>query len=104
MELASETMARAVELVVKYPKPSRLDITALALAEQERCPLVTGDLALRTAAEQEHIEIRGTLWICERLFREGVLAATEIEIAYQRMEAAGWRLPWDKVRQQQPST
>jgi hypothetical protein len=47
MELASETIARAAQLVSVYRQPSRLDITALALAEQESCPLLTGDMDLR---------------------------------------------------------
>ena len=47
MELASETVMRAVQLASVYRKPSRLDLTALALAEQEDCPLLTGDMALR---------------------------------------------------------
>ena len=52
------------------------------------------------AAEKERVEVRGTLWICEKLVRENVLAVSELETAYGRMKTAGRRLPWEKIRRQ----
>jgi predicted nucleic acid-binding protein len=100
MELASETVQRVVGLAGIYRKPSRLDLAALALAEQESCPLLTGDMELRVAAEKEGVEVRGTLWICERLVQENVMTVSQLEVAYQRMKTAKRRLPWDKVKDQ----
>jgi hypothetical protein len=44
---------------------SRNDILALALARQEKCPLLTGDRNLRDAAAAEQTEVHGTLWLME---------------------------------------
>ena len=100
MELEPETMQRAMQLASMYRRPSRLDLTALALAEQKRCPLLTGDKNLRRAAEAEGAEVRGTLWICERLVDEGVVTVERLGEAYQGMMESDRRLPWDKVERQ----
>ncbi len=98
--LTAQTMERTVELSARYARPSRLDLAALALAEQEGCPLVTGDRRLRQAADAEHVKVHGTLWIAARLFEEGVVTIFELRRAYARMRRAGRRLPWDLVAQQ----
>ncbi len=100
MELESKAVQRAVELAAVYRKPSRLDLTALVLAEQQICPLLTGDKNLRTAAETESVVVRGTLWICERLVVQGVITVDRLDEAYRRMKMAGRRLPWDSVDRQ----
>lgn len=97
IELSAPTMARVVELARRYPRPSRLDIAALAAAQQETCPLLTGDRRLRAAAVAEGVEVHGTLWVAERLVTDGVLAVSDLRRAFRRMEACGRRLPWDAV-------
>ena len=100
MELTSEGIQRTVELAVVYRKPSRLDLSALALAEQEQCPLLTGDKDLRSAAAAEGVDVRGTLWICERLVSEGFITIEKLDRAYQAMREGNRRLPWDEVNSQ----
>lgn len=89
-----------VELAKLYRKPSRLDLAALALAEQEGCPLLSGDRHLREAAEAERVEVHGTLWLAERLVRAKLVSLSELTRGYARMKDAGRRLPWDAVDQQ----
>ncbi len=100
--IALETSAveRTVALAARYRQPSRLDLAALALAEQEACPLVTGDRRLREAADHEGVEVHGTLWVAELLFSEGAGTVMQLRIAYARMRGAGRRLPWDAVEEQ----
>jgi predicted nucleic acid-binding protein len=62
-ELESDVMLHAMELTARYIKPSRNDCFALALAAQKQCPLLTGDQALRNAAENEAVMVQGTLWL-----------------------------------------
>lgn len=100
LELQAKAMQRAVELVDTYMRPSRLDLTALALAEQEQCALLTGDKNLRCVAETEGVVVRGTLWICERLVEEDVITARELEGAYRLMRESGRRLPKDEIEKQ----
>jgi len=88
---------RATVLASKYRRPNRNDLLALALAEQERCALLTGDRYLREAASAEGVEVHGTLWVTERLFDARLVSASRLETAYQRMRDEGRRLPWADV-------
>jgi len=96
--------APAIEEVMKlsrqYKQPSQNDLFALALAKQESCPLVTGDRRLREAANNEKIEVKGTLWLIGRMFEESILNRSEAKKAYDKMREAHRRLPWTQVTQQ----
>lgn len=98
-ELSPESMMYSFELRQKYAGTSMNDCFALALAKQEQCPLLTGDKALRKAAEKETILVQGTLWVVEQLVTHGVLSVEEAQAAYDKMEKAGRRLPWALARQ-----
>ncbi len=100
VQLTPETLQRVVRLASAHRKPSRLDLAALAAAEQEACPLLTGDRNLRAAATTEGVEVHGTLWVARRLVDAGVVSVSVLREAYAKMEAGGRRLPWDKVAAQ----
>ena len=100
VELSSDSLARVVQLAGKYSRPSRLDLTALAAAEQQRCPLLTGDRNLRNAAVAEGVEVHGTLWLADRFVSSGVVSLAQLREAYARMKVNGRRLPWAKVDEQ----
>jgi len=93
-ELSPESMAEVEALVNKYKQPSRYDCFALVLAKQQGCPLLTGDKNLRIAAEQEDVEVKGTLWIVETMITHQVITVQAARIAYERMKQKGRRLPW----------
>ena len=94
-ELESETMLHAMELTAKYAEPSRNDCFALALAAQRQCPLLTGDQALRSAAENEAVMVQGTLWLVKMLVKRRLISTEDARAAYQKMKNARRRLPWD---------
>lgn len=93
-ELTPESMAKAEQLAQKYKQPSRYDCFALVLAMQEACPLLTGDQNLRKAAEQEQIEVKGTLWLIEALVTQQIITIQIAREAYKAMKQTGRRLPW----------
>ncbi len=93
-ELTGETMVYAMQLIPRYSNASRNDCFALALAAQERCTLLTGDKALRNAAETESVLVRGTLWLVELMVRQRLINVEQAREAYQRMKESGRRLPW----------
>lgn len=99
-ELSSKSMAEAERLIQIYSQPSRYDCFALVLAKQKRCPLLTGDMRLRKAAETEQVEVKGTIWIVGELLSRKIITVKNAKIAYDKMKAKGRRLPWDKVKQQ----
>lgn len=100
VQLGDEAMDRVITLAGRYRKPSRLDLVALVAAEQEGCPLLTGDRNLRLAAEAEGIEVHGTLWLGERLVSAQVIAVEELRAAYTKMKASDRRLPWVDIEAQ----
>jgi hypothetical protein len=103
--LTGEGVAEAYRLKALCPgrdAPSQNDLFALMLARQEQCPLLTGDRRLRGAAARYHpeVDVRGTLWLVQRLKDEGLITAQEAAAAYGRMKDAGSRLPWKEVERQ----
>jgi len=53
--LTAESVKRTESLSFKYSRPSLMDHSALALAMQEKCPLLSGDKDLRIAAKSEGV-------------------------------------------------
>lgn len=100
MNVEAEFMQMADQWQDIYPGPTMNDLFAMALAKQERCPLLTGDRRLRKAAEDESIRVYGTLWLMERMHAEGIIQHKRAEQAYAQMQRQGRRLPWDDVKKQ----
>lgn len=106
LALTGDGVAEAVQLraiCTGRDAPSQNDLMALILAKQENAPLLTGDRRLRKLAEVHYgyIEIRGTIWLMERLVGEALITPTDAALAYDKMRRAGSRLPWttDVARQ-----
>lgn len=94
-EISPVSITTVFELNEKYGGPSIHDCFALALAKQERCPLLTGDRALKNAAEREAVVVMGTLWVVEQMVVHAILTKDEALQAYEDMRTNGSRLPWD---------
>lgn len=99
-ELDSVRVIRLTALVLRHPRPGRIDLATLALAEAEGCPLLTGDASLRAAALLENVQVHGTLWLVEQLVKVGGLTLAGAIGAYERMRQAGRRLPWTEIEKQ----
>ena len=102
LPLAPEGIAAALDLVARHQGSGTgtNDLLSLALAIQERCPLLSGDAKLRRVAEKEGHVVRGTLWLMQTMFDAGAVNLAKVEAAYARMKANGRRLPWDEVERQ----
>lgn len=96
----AEAVAEVEQLRQRYRRASVNDLFALVLARRLGCALLSGDRALREAAELERIEVRGTLWLIEALLQARLLTIDRAEAAYEAMRRDGSRLPWDEVRAQ----
>lgn len=102
LELDGETVEYAERLVQKYAVTGAgtNDLLTLALAWQEECPVLTGDPRLREAAENEKVEVHGTLWLVEQMVNAELIRPKRARQAYDSMRKAGRRLPWDEVEGQ----
>ena len=98
-EVSSESMMYAMQLTGIYTQASRNDCFALALAKQEQCPLLTGDMALRKAAEKEATIVKGTIWLVTQMVIQQQIDITQARIAYTKMQSNGRRLPWSKAEE-----
>ncbi len=93
--LTAKSVERVEALRIKYSRPSNMDRFALALAIQEKCPLLTGDKDLRAAAKGEGIEVHGTLWLVDELLRAKIINSKQARNSFDAMKARGSRLPWN---------
>jgi len=102
LELSPDGIIDVQALLSRYASEgvTRDDVFALALARQEDCPLLTGDRALRNAGEEEQLEVHGTLWLVEAMFKLDIVSGQTVRQAYEAMVADRRRLPWDEVEGQ----
>ena len=102
LELQEQAVKYADQLVRRHIAlgASINDLLALALAWQEKCPLLTGDARLRDVGKQESVEVHGTLWLVGQMVDARVIVARQTTAAYRKMQEAGRRLPWDEVEEQ----
>ncbi|MEN6621994.1 MAG: DUF3368 domain-containing protein [Smithella sp.] len=77
----------------KYTGPSTNDLFALLLAKRNGCPLITGDHALRKAADQEAVIVHGLLWLIDALVDSKIVTGTQAAEALESIIAAGSWLP-----------
>lgn len=77
LELTEIEFYLSFELITKHPQLSRYDALALSIAKTRDFILLTGDKRLRTAASEEGVQVRGTIWIFDELLRENVLTDSE---------------------------
>lgn len=94
-ELSPQSLQYAAGLIAHATGVSSNDCFALALAQQERCPLLTGDQRLRSVAEREGVVVMGTIWVVNQLVQHRYLSIRDAKDAYEHMLANGRRLPWE---------
>jgi predicted nucleic acid-binding protein len=92
--LPAAGVARVEMLSQLHKRPGRNDLFALALAEAEQCPLLTGDADLRIAAQSEQVEVKGTVWLMTEMVRQQRITFAVARAALRTMQVNGRRLPW----------
>jgi len=102
LELVPESIIRADAYIQENTvnRVSVNDCLALSLAKQENCTLLTGDSKLKQLAIVEGVTVRGTLWLVETMFNNGLITTIGAESAYQKMLDDGSRLPVKGIQKQ----
>ena len=73
-ELTSDELMLISELEQTVANKAKFnDCSVLYLAEKLKVPLISGDSALRAAAQKRGVTVRGTLWIFDTLIERGLL-------------------------------
>ena len=92
--LSGDILQYAQQLMAKYPRPSRNDCFALALAANLSLPLLTGDKHLRSATKREGVTVMGSLWLFVEIENHGLVTKESLTIALKKMKDGGRLLPW----------
>ena len=94
LNMRGDLVMQAVALRREFRQTSVDDLLALVLAEDLKCPLLTGDRALRHLARQRGNDVHGTIWIVRQLLEASLISVSKGEAAFESMRADGSRLPW----------
>jgi predicted nucleic acid-binding protein len=95
--LPGDQVAVAEKLAEKYRRPTRNDLFALVLAKAEKSVLLTGDGNLRKAAENEGVEVHGTLWLLDKMIERQAISRARAATALELMVEHGSRFPEHEV-------
>lgn len=85
VEITIDEFLLADEYGNRYKKLSVYDRIALAIAKCRKITLLTGDGALRKAAQKEAVDVIGTLGIMDRLWDLERITAVEYETCLRRL-------------------
>jgi predicted nucleic acid-binding protein len=96
-ELSGSQVEKVAEMAARYLRPSRLDLFALVQAKGEGAVLLTDDGDLRAAAENEGLQVHGTLWLLDQLVAQGVVSKERAVEGLKQMKKAGSWLPKEEV-------
>ncbi len=96
-ELTGEQVREVVELAERYIRPSRVDLFALVQAKEEGAILLTEDQNLRAAAEEEGLEVHGTLWLLDQMVKEERITPRQAAESLRKMLKSGRRFPSTEV-------
>jgi predicted nucleic acid-binding protein len=98
LQRVSFDVAQVMEVVAlreTYGGLSVADGSALVLARSRQAMLLTGDGALRRAAEDVGVSVHGTLWLLDELLVADLITFSAACRALSAMLASGARLPED---------
>lgn len=95
VEISTRDYLRLQEL--NLPGLSVSDRSALELAGARRACLLTGDGRLRKAAKSSDIEVRGILWVFDRLISSGLLSKAEACLRLAKLRESNQRLPQAEI-------
>ncbi len=100
VDLSIEEFFLAEQYGYSYKKLSVHDRVALSIAKNRRITLLTGDRALRKAAQCEGVPFIGTLGILDQLWNQQRITVDELKICLQRLlenNGGAVRLPESEI-------
>ena len=102
VDLTTEEFVLAERYGLVYRQLSRYDRIALAIARCRHIVLLTGDKALRKAAQTEGVSLIGTIGILDQLWEEGKISESEYKVCLERWlnhSTYGRRLPINELQE-----
>ena len=84
VEMTVDEFFFADQIATKCPKLSTYDRIALSIAKKRGITLLTGDNAMRKAAQQEAVYVIGSIGLLDRLYGEDMITAEEYRTCLER--------------------
>ena len=100
VEISIEEFFLAEQYGYNYKRLSVHDRVALAIAKSRHITLLTGDRALRKAAQCEGVPFIGTLGILDQLWNQQLITDDELKLCLQRLlenNGGAVRLPESEI-------
>ena len=100
VEITIDEFYLAEEYGVIYKRLSVYDRIALAIAKCRKITLLTGDGALRKAANKEDVTVLGTLGILDQLWNQSKMSGDEYEMCLRKLlnkNGGAVRLPENEI-------
>ncbi|MBO4446133.1 MAG: hypothetical protein IK036_02555 [Clostridia bacterium] len=98
VDITTEEFYYAAELGEKYVKLSVYDRIALSIAKNREIVLLTGDGALRKAAESENVSVLGTIGLLDELYENRLISTLVYRGCLRRLKDHNERrLPIDEI-------
>ena len=107
IEVSIEEYILAEQYNARYRKPSIHDCMALAVAKERNITLLTGDGALRKAAEAEGVSVIGTIGILDQLLEEDFIDIKEYREcleSFEKLNGGIVRLPKSAIKERLDKT
>ncbi|GAB5098527.1 PIN domain-containing protein [Caballeronia sp. HLA56] len=97
-EMSADDVRQLSKLTRLHENPSLADMSCYFLAKKSGIPLLTGDGQLRRLAINEHVEVRGALWLLDQLVESAVIETARAAGALRTMLERNARLPEAECR------
>lgn len=86
-ELSESEVGELLRLNTVYRAPGHADLSTIVLAQRLQAILLTGDAALRKAAEKEGLEVHGVLWLLDCMVAQRCATPAEALAGLDFMQA-----------------
>ncbi len=100
VDLTEVELALLEKYTSKYRRISTYDAIAMTISKIRGIILLTGDKALRSAAEAEKIEVHGLLWITDQLLESSLITRKDHDLCMSDLKnrlGTDFRLPLDEL-------
>ncbi|MBN1338620.1 MAG: hypothetical protein JXA03_04815 [Bacteroidales bacterium] len=96
-KLTSDEIEKVVNLKTKRNLRRITDKSVLWKALQLKCRLVTGDKNLRSEAEEQGLEVNGSLWVIKKLLETNVISPAIAAELLEKLKIVNNSLPKDEI-------
>lgn len=96
-KLSSDEIEEVVNLKTKRNLRRITDKSVLWKALQLKCRLVTGDKNLRSEAEEQGLEVNGSLWVIKTLVETKIIAPTFAAELLEKLKTVNDSLPKEEI-------